>query len=154
MPPRFAPPALHLRCNALSRLHPQPLRCPADSDRSGPPSPTSHGVASLASVSPPREFDPWVGTTAALGARARAGYDAAEVLGRNCRFLQGQLTDRGTVQLMGDKIKGGQPVTVQILNYRKSGEPFLNQARRLDSPPPPARAPQFAHVSHLLLFSL
>lgn len=54
------------------------------------------------------------------------GYPPEEVLGRNCRFLQGEGTDRATVQRMREAIDAHQPVTVQLLNYRKDGTPFWN----------------------------
>ena len=54
------------------------------------------------------------------------GYDAAEVLGRNCRFLSGP----GTEPWLSEEIRRGvrehRPVLVEILNYKKSGEPFRN----------------------------
>lgn len=49
-----------------------------------------------------------------------------EVLGRNCRFLQGPGTDPGTVQTIRDAIKSGDEITVRILNYKRSGTPFWN----------------------------
>ncbi|KAF6240830.1 putative blue light receptor [Scenedesmus sp. NREL 46B-D3] len=49
-----------------------------------------------------------------------------EVLGRNCRFLQGSGTDPQTVQTIRDAIKTGDEITVRILNYKRSGTPFWN----------------------------
>ncbi len=54
------------------------------------------------------------------------GYDAQEVLGRNCRFLQGAETEQATVEQLGTAIRRGQSITVEILNYRKDGTPFWN----------------------------
>ncbi|XP_073385945.1 phototropin-2 isoform X2 [Physcomitrium patens] len=53
-------------------------------------------------------------------------YTREEVLGRNCRFLQGQDTDQNTVQQIRDAIKENRDITVQLLNYTKSGKPFWN----------------------------
>nr|AHZ63812.1 neochrome [Dipteris conjugata] len=53
-------------------------------------------------------------------------YSREEVLGENCRFLQGRDTDRKAVQLIGDAVNEGRDVTVQLLNYTKSGRPFWN----------------------------
>ena len=53
-------------------------------------------------------------------------YKREEVLGRNCRFLQGPNTDATTVQGIRDCIKTGAELTVRILNYTKSGRPFWN----------------------------
>nr|AML78154.1 putative LOV domain-containing protein [Philonotis fontana] len=55
-----------------------------------------------------------------------SGYDRAEVLGRNCRFLQGPDTDRRTVLEIRDAIREERPCQVRILNYTKQGRPFWN----------------------------
>lgn len=47
------------------------------------------------------------------------GYPAEEVLGFNCRFLQGAGTDPRAVAKLRDAVRKDEPVTVQILNYRK-----------------------------------
>lgn len=57
------------------------------------------------------------------------GYSADEVLGRNCRFLQGEDTNRDDVAKIRQAIEARQPVDVVLLNYRKSGEPFINSLR-------------------------
>nr|AML77214.1 putative LOV domain-containing protein [Syntrichia princeps] len=53
-------------------------------------------------------------------------YTREEILGRNCRFLQGPDTDQTTVQQIRDAIKEQRDITVQLLNYTKSGKPFWN----------------------------
>ncbi|BDA47694.1 probable phototropin-2 [Coccomyxa sp. Obi] len=53
-------------------------------------------------------------------------YDRFEVLGRNCRFLQGPDTDPKAISIIRDAIKTQTEATVRILNYRKSGQPFWN----------------------------
>nr|AML76407.1 putative LOV domain-containing protein [Diphyscium foliosum] len=55
-----------------------------------------------------------------------SGYDRAEVLGRNCRFLQGRDTDRRTVLEIRDAIREERPCQVRMLNYTKQGRPFWN----------------------------
>lgn len=55
------------------------------------------------------------------------GYSAAEVVGRNCRFLQGPGTDRETVARLRSAIGNGQSCTVELLNYRKDGTSFWNE---------------------------
>lgn len=55
------------------------------------------------------------------------GYSTEEILGQNCRVLQGVGTDADTVKLIGAALSGGQECSVEILNYRKSGEPFWNE---------------------------
>nr|1G28_A Chain A, PHY3 PROTEIN [Adiantum capillus-veneris]1G28_B Chain B, PHY3 PROTEIN [Adiantum capillus-veneris]1G28_C Chain C, PHY3 PROTEIN [Adiantum capillus-veneris]1G28_D Chain D, PHY3 PROTEIN [Adiantum capillus-veneris]1JNU_A Chain A, Phy3 Protein [Adiantum capillus-veneris]1JNU_B Chain B, Phy3 Protein [Adiantum capillus-veneris]1JNU_C Chain C, Phy3 Protein [Adiantum capillus-veneris]1JNU_D Chain D, Phy3 Protein [Adiantum capillus-veneris] len=53
-------------------------------------------------------------------------YTREEVLGNNCRFLQGRGTDRKAVQLIRDAVKEQRDVTVQVLNYTKGGRAFWN----------------------------
>nr|AML77039.1 putative LOV domain-containing protein [Ceratodon purpureus] len=55
-----------------------------------------------------------------------SGYERDEVLGRNCRFLQGPDTDRGTVVEIRDAIREERACQVRILNYTKQGAPFWN----------------------------
>uniref|UniRef100_A0A126WY62 non-specific serine/threonine protein kinase n=2 Tax=unclassified Uronema (in: green algae) TaxID=2689038 RepID=A0A126WY62_9CHLO len=54
------------------------------------------------------------------------GYGPDEVLGHNCRFLQGEGTDPKEVAKVRDAVKKGEPVSVRLLNYRKDGTPFWN----------------------------
>ena len=49
------------------------------------------------------------------------GYARQEILGRNCRFLQGAGTDRAEVARLRAAIEAGQPAEVELLNYRKDG---------------------------------
>lgn len=55
------------------------------------------------------------------------GYAREEILGRNCRFLQGERTDPEPVGQMRAAIDAGESVTVELLNYRKNGDPFWNR---------------------------
>jgi PAS domain S-box-containing protein len=55
------------------------------------------------------------------------GYTAAEVMGRNCRFLQGASTDPAMVQAIRDGIRGQEATRVELVNYRKDGTPFWNE---------------------------
>ncbi|MBW4078779.1 MAG: PAS domain-containing protein, partial [Acidobacteria bacterium] len=54
------------------------------------------------------------------------GYTLAEVVGRNCRFLQGPNTDFETVQHMRDALSAKVACDVDLINYKKNGEPFWN----------------------------
>lgn len=54
------------------------------------------------------------------------GYEEDEVLGRNCRFLQGPQTDRETVAELRDAVAEVSSISVEILNYRRDGTPFWN----------------------------
>ena len=55
------------------------------------------------------------------------GYDRSEVVGRNCRFLQGEETDRETVAEMRRAIDAAEPVSVDVVNYTRDGERFWNR---------------------------
>jgi PAS domain S-box-containing protein len=55
------------------------------------------------------------------------GYAEEEVLGRNCRFLQGPRTDRKAVAALREAIAAARPITVELLNHRKDGRPFVNE---------------------------
>lgn len=54
------------------------------------------------------------------------GYAREEVLGRNCRFLQGPATDRASVDRLKQGIDAQRYTVVDLLNYRKDGTPFWN----------------------------
>ncbi|HZC67721.1 MAG TPA: ATP-binding protein [Nitrospirales bacterium] len=55
------------------------------------------------------------------------GYRMDEVLGRNCRFLQGSDTDRAAVAVIRQAIAEQRDCQVVIRNYRKDGAPFWNE---------------------------
>ena len=55
------------------------------------------------------------------------GYSADEVLGLNCKFLQGDDADPDTVQEIRRALAEGVDCTVEILNHRKDGAPFWNR---------------------------
>jgi PAS domain S-box-containing protein len=54
------------------------------------------------------------------------GYAASEIIGRNCRILQGPGTDRDAVGRVREAIERGEAVRAELLNYRKDGTPFWN----------------------------
>jgi PAS domain S-box-containing protein len=54
------------------------------------------------------------------------GYATERVLGRNCRFLQGEGTDADTRADIGAAIDAEQSVQTEIRNYRADGTPFWN----------------------------
>nr|AML78375.1 putative LOV domain-containing protein [Griselinia racemosa] len=53
-------------------------------------------------------------------------YNREEILGRNCRFLQGPETDPATVRKIRYAIDNQKDVTVQLINYTKTGKKFWN----------------------------
>jgi PAS domain S-box-containing protein len=55
------------------------------------------------------------------------GYTLNQVLGRNCRFLQGPGTDQNAVDVIRKGIKDGVDTSVCLLNYKADGTPFWNQ---------------------------
>jgi len=54
------------------------------------------------------------------------GYSAEEVIGRNCRFLQGPDTDPEAIEQLRQSIRTGEECHVVLKNYRKDGTPFWN----------------------------
>ena len=54
------------------------------------------------------------------------GYSIEETVGHNCRFLQGAGTEPEKVEHIRRCINAGLPCTVQLKNYRKNGEEFVN----------------------------
>ena len=55
------------------------------------------------------------------------GYDREEIIGRNCRFLQGNDRDQPEIERIREALREHKPVTVTLRNYRKDGSLFLNQ---------------------------
>ena len=55
-----------------------------------------------------------------------SGYPNDEVVGRNCRFLQGEDRDQEARTQLREAIQACQPVEVTLCNYRKDGELFYN----------------------------
>lgn len=55
------------------------------------------------------------------------GYKREEVLGKNCRFLQGEDTEKKTLLKIKKAIKDIKPVNVVITNYTKTGVEFINE---------------------------
>ncbi len=55
------------------------------------------------------------------------GFEAREVLGRNCRFLQTVDTDPEMLKKLRAALQLSEPVTVNILNARKDGSTFWNR---------------------------
>ncbi|MEG5064286.1 PAS domain S-box protein [Microcoleus sp. B3-A4] len=55
------------------------------------------------------------------------GYSAEEVIGRNCRFLQGPDTDRAELDKLRSSLRSGTEIQVVLKNYRKDQTPFWNE---------------------------
>ena len=52
-----------------------------------------------------------------------------QVLGRNCRFLQGNETSPHDVKRISDALKNEKECSVNLLNYKKNGTKFVNEVR-------------------------
>jgi PAS domain S-box-containing protein/diguanylate cyclase (GGDEF)-like protein len=55
------------------------------------------------------------------------GYSRDEVVGQNCRFLQGEDSDPAVTAVLRKAVADAQACSVRLINYRKDGGPFLNQ---------------------------
>jgi PAS domain S-box-containing protein len=55
------------------------------------------------------------------------GYDRNEIVGRNCRFLQGEDRDQPEIERIREAPREHKSVTVTLRNYRTDGELFYNQ---------------------------
>ena len=54
------------------------------------------------------------------------GYSTEEVIGRNCRFLSGPGTEPWLTEEIRRGVREHRPVLVEILNYKRNGQPFRN----------------------------
>lgn len=54
------------------------------------------------------------------------GYTMEEILGRNCRFLQGPETDQSVISQVREAVVLEQELAVEVINYRKDGSTFWN----------------------------
>ena len=54
------------------------------------------------------------------------GYGSDDVIGNNCRFLQGRKTNPASPQRLREHIIKGEGVCETLLNYRRDGRPFIN----------------------------
>ncbi len=54
------------------------------------------------------------------------GYEESEIIGRNCRFLQGADTDRAAVADLRDAVARREAISLEILNYKRDGSAFWN----------------------------
>lgn len=54
------------------------------------------------------------------------GYGQEEIIGRNCRFLQGGDTDQPELNKLRESLKKHEAVSVTLRNYRKDGSLFHN----------------------------
>ncbi|MDY6978036.1 MAG: ATP-binding protein, partial [Pseudomonadota bacterium] len=55
------------------------------------------------------------------------GYKRSEIIGHNCRSMQGDETSQQTVDQIRNAIATREPIETTLLNYRKDGSPFYNR---------------------------
>ena len=82
---------------------------------------------SVVITNPAEPDNPMIYVSAAF--ELQTGYAPEEALGRNCRFLQGTDTDPESIEAIRAGLSARHAFSVDILNYRKSGEPFMNRLR-------------------------
>jgi len=73
------------------------------------------------------------------------GYPPNEILGRNCRFLQGDDTDPAQLAAIKQALTAGESVTVLLRNHRRDGTGFWNQVSIS-----PVRDPDSGEVTHFI----
>ena len=75
-------------------------------------------------TAPDREDHPMIGVNAAF--ETLTGYPTADIIGRNCRFLQGEKTDPQTPSRISRCIAERRGCVEWIVNYRRDGTLFWN----------------------------
>lgn len=79
-------------------------------------------------IADPNLFDtPLIYANAAF--ERMTGYSRAEILGRNCRFLQGDLKEQPGLRVLRNAIARGTDCTAVVTNFRRNGECFENQIK-------------------------
>jgi PAS domain S-box-containing protein len=58
---------------------------------------------------------------------AMSGYSQEDIVGRNCRFLQGADREQEALATIRAALANEEPCVVTLRNYRKNGELFLNR---------------------------
>ncbi|MGR8941000.1 MAG: PAS domain-containing protein [Gammaproteobacteria bacterium] len=57
------------------------------------------------------------------------GYSQEDMVGRNCRFLQGEDRDQEARFQLADALRNNRPIEVTLRNYKKNGELFYNRLK-------------------------
>lgn len=77
---------------------------------------------------------------------ATTGYRPDEVLGRNCRFLQGPEHDQPGLDVVREALRSEKGCEVELRNFRKDGTPFWNEVRISPVRDPGGRVTHFIGV--------
>lgn len=84
----------------------------------------AHSTEPMALSDPRLPDHPIIAVNAAF--EAMSGYSADEIVGRNCRILQGPGTDNESARRLGRTIAAGHGCVEWIVNHRKTGEAYWN----------------------------
>jgi len=84
----------------------------------------AHSTEPMALSDPRLPDHPIIAVNAAF--EAMSGYTAAEIVGRNCRMLQGPGTDTESARKLGRVISEGDGCVEWIVNHRKDGTAYWN----------------------------
>lgn len=84
-----------------------------------------HTTSSVLITDPHQEDNPIIYVNEVF--TTNTGYTKEDVLGKNCRFLQGAKTNPDDRKKIREAIAAKRSVTVEILNYRKDGTAFWNE---------------------------
>ncbi len=106
------------------------LSAPDDAARLPAPSSVPTAVLSglplaLVLTNPRLEDNPIVYANAAF--EKLTGHRVAAVIGRNCRFLQGPLTEPDRLERIRAAVASNTGIAIDITNHRVDGTPFLNR---------------------------
>ena len=100
-------------------------------------------VSGVVITDPARPDNPIVDVNPAF--ERMTGYSKEEVLGRNCRFLQGPESEPDAVALIRDATRKVCECQAVVRNYRKDGTPFWNEIKIT-----PVRDPATGKVIHFV----
>ena len=84
----------------------------------------AHSTEPMALSDPHLPDHPIIAVNAAF--EAMSGYTAAEIVGRNCRMLQGPGTDQAAARRLGRVIAAGEGCVEWLVNHKRDGTPFWN----------------------------
>jgi PAS domain S-box-containing protein len=79
---------------------------------------------------------------------AMTGYPAAEIVGRNCRLLQGDDRDQAARAIIADAIAAGRPCDCELRNYRRDGSMFWNRLHLFPLRNDSGEVTHFAGIQH------